>query len=113
MPVLLRSNLMIKVKHPLEHCNEAQERGLKLGNPEQFHDEGRRKGAARVKQQALASDTNKQILDTILDKVHRCMSPQQIASHLNSINLKTIRGKRFRTGTINMYLKRAREFQHV
>ncbi|WP_162056287.1 recombinase family protein [Pontibacter pamirensis] len=62
---------------------------------------------------ALASDTNKQILDTILDKVHRGMSPQQIASHLNSINLKTIRGKKFRTGTINMYLKRARELQLV
>ncbi|RDV11300.1 hypothetical protein DXT99_25030 [Pontibacter diazotrophicus] len=90
-----------------------RQRGLKLGNPEQFHDEGRRKGAARVKQLALASDTNKQILDTILDKVHRGMSPQQIASHLNSINLKTIRGKMFRTGTINMYLKRARELQLV
>ncbi|MFD3002855.1 hypothetical protein ACFS7Z_20975 [Pontibacter toksunensis] len=39
------------------------------------------------------------------------MSPQQIASHLNSINLKTIWGKKFRTGTSNMYLKRGRELQ--
>lgn len=80
--------------------------GHTLGKPENFSDEGRRKGAQRVKELSKNSELNRQVMKFIIADRKEEKSYKVIADELNSLGMKTPRGKSFQAGTVSVMLHR-------
>jgi DNA invertase Pin-like site-specific DNA recombinase len=80
-------------------------RGYDLGKPENFSNEGRAKGAAKMKANAAGSEINRRVLNLVRLYQEKEMTLQKICDQLNELGYKTPRGKQYKTGTIAMLLK--------
>ena len=78
--------------------------GGKLGNPKNFNNEGRRKGAEATKR--AATGRNMVTMELMRSYREQGQTFQQIADKLNSLNHKTPRGKQFQKATVKIMLDR-------
>ncbi|WP_052600189.1 recombinase family protein [Aureispira sp. CCB-QB1] len=77
-----------------------KEQGHKLGNPDNFSDEGRKKGSQTTIQKALNNPNNKRAIQLISSFKKEGLSYQKIADTLNNNAFKTATGKPFGRNTV-------------
>ncbi|RNI30931.1 recombinase family protein [Rufibacter immobilis] len=81
--------------------------GFNLGTPQNLTNEHRLKGSQSRQKQVQESIISRQSIDKILDlRLKEKMTLKQIADKLNHLGYKTPRGLEFKTGTVDMYLRR-------
>lgn len=82
-------------------------RGHQLGNPQNFTDESRKKGRAKVQENAQEAVQNKQARKLAFLLRRDGLTLEAIAHELNSNGYLTRRGKKFRKSTVLRLLKSA------
>lgn len=85
---------------------ELKKKGVKLGKPENLTATSRTKAVESIKKKAAESTNNKQVMKFIQDEKAKGKTLKQIAESLNEHGYQTSRGKEFKTGTVDMLLKR-------
>lgn len=89
-----------------------KERGEKIGKPDNFHNEGRRKGTATMKKLSGEAKENRQAIELISlfrlqkNEKGRPMTFEAIARKLNSAGFLTRRGKSFTKGWVKQLYDR-------
>jgi len=76
---------------------ELKKKGVQLGNPQNFTQEGRKKGASINKAKALSNTNNRKAKAYIQSLKVQGLTNSKIAKQLNENGFLTSRGKRFRT----------------
>jgi len=79
---------------------ERRKKGLKMGTPENFTQQGRKEGTNTRIETAKTADQNRQAKELIAVYIEQGLSDAQIATKLNGLGFKTIRGKAYKHGTI-------------
>ncbi|MFD1602998.1 recombinase family protein [Flavobacterium artemisiae] len=83
---------------------ELKKKGTILGNPNNLNDNARAKGIAKIKENAISNDRNRQAQSVILSCREKGMSYRKIAQYLNKLNFKTRHGNQFfPTSVLQLY----------
>lgn len=85
---------------------ELKKKGVKLGSPQNFTNEGRRKGAAATKQKALENENNRRAAAYIKNLRESGRTYQQITDELNAAGFRTSRGNSFKMLAVQRLHKR-------
>ena len=81
--------------------------GHKLGNPQNFSDAARRRGAMAMKTIARANENNRRASGYIVMLRNSGYTYRAIAELLNSEGFETVRGKQYNPGTVKLLYDRA------
>lgn len=104
---LFNEEELVKISERTRKALEARKaRGFSLGNVTNLTNEGRITGAAKRQLEATNSPNNRQVLKHIIADRKAGKTLQEIADELNGLGYKTTRGKAFKTGTVDMLIKR-------
>ena len=88
--------------------HQKKARGFQLGKPENFSDEGRRKGVDVLKEAARTHPANLQATELIRLYQRDKLTSRAIAKKLNDNGFRTRRGKLFASETVRRLLTKTR-----
>lgn len=83
-----------------------KQRGDSLGKPENFSDEGRKLGVARIKEKARNNPNTVRAKSLVIRCKKENMTLQQIADELNSNGFRTAQGKEFKSMSVRRLVER-------
>lgn len=106
MAIAERERELIKVRTK-QALQAKRAKGGKMGNPANLTTEGRVKGSAANKAEALTNENNMRATDTVVMYRAKGMSYAAIADRLNDTKFITARGKRFSAMTVKRLHDRA------